>query len=137
MRVLIQRNEPRHFTDSNGKKQITFEVVKKVVLKTAFEKAKGMDSNVDKKLQWQLVHEFKDGEKLTKDFHLEDKEKTLQDENKRLKDELAKLKKSDIDPELQKARDLYFDTFGKKPNALMKEAKLYEKIEEFKNKTEV
>lgn len=109
MKVLIERKEKTSWVDEEGKIKEKLEAVRKIVSKDQEKSIKALDVNVKLEFKWAIIHEFKEGEKLTKE------------------PKKAEPKKTDR-PELIQARKDYEAKFNKKPNHLLKIETLIEKI---------
>lgn len=111
MKVLIERKEKTSFVNKEGQTKEKLETVRKIVSTEQLKSVKALDINVKPEFKWSTVHEFKEGEKLTKE------------------PKKAEPKKVDS-PELIQARLDYEKKFNKKPNHLLKLETLLEKINE-------
>jgi len=134
MKVLIERKVKFSWRNEAGKELSRDEIVQKIIPDTMLESIEAMDENVpNPAYRWKVVKRFEEGEKIEKGIiEVKPEENELEKENKALKAELAKLKKPEVDPDLQAARELYFEAFGKKPNALLKTDGILKKIEDKK-----
>jgi len=150
MKVLIERKEKTSFVNKEGQTKEKLETVRKIISEEQLKGVKALDISVKPEFKWKVVHEFKEGEKLTKEPKKTEPKKADSPEliqarkdyeekfNKKpnhlmkLETLIEKVKKYDTD--LQVARELYLKTFGSEPGSLLKTENILKEIKEKKDK---
>ncbi len=136
MKVLIERKEKTSFVNKEGQTKEKLETVRKIVTTEQLRSVKALDINVKPEFKWAVIHEFKEGEELTKNLEEIESNKKAQKEKEKLKAEtiererLEKIESDKIALELKNARAEYLNIFNKAPNKLLKTETILEKLEE-------